>query len=172
MQQLPQSAAESIRMQGARSGQLGGWFENAGHDQGHDQIEFAAGLRVDEPVEMQAAQGAEDRGHVAVRAGADDIEGLRKRGADGSGALQDRAEGANGSGALQDRAEGVELSGGPMGEVGKRAVADLAAETKRLAKEDSGRGVAVGHCGDIHPYIIQISEHNSKYTTTYYMTTQ
>src|ERR1039457_188263 len=66
---------------------------------------------------MQAAQGAEDRGHVAVRAGADDIEGLRKRGADGSGALQDRAE-------------GVELSGGPMGEVGKRAVADLAAETK------------------------------------------
>src|ERR1019366_617818 len=88
------------------------------------------------------------RGHVAVRAGADDIEGLRKRGADGSGALQDRAE-------------GVELSGGPMGEVGKRAVADLAAETKRLAKEDSGRGVAVGHCGDIHAYIIQISEHNS-----------
>jgi hypothetical protein len=59
-----------------------------------------------------------------------------------------------------------------MGEVGKRAVADLAAETKRLAKEDSGRGVAVGHCGDIHAYIIQISEHNSKYTTTYYMTTQ
>src|ERR1017187_9586957 len=42
---------------------------------------------------MQAAQGAEDRGHVAVRAGADDIEGLRKRGADGSGALQDRAGG-------------------------------------------------------------------------------
>src|ERR1035438_4661240 len=76
MQQLPQSAAESIRMQGARSGQLGGWFENAGHDQGHDQIEFAAGLGVDEPVEMQAAQGAEDRGHVAMRAGADDIEGL------------------------------------------------------------------------------------------------
>jgi hypothetical protein len=43
-----------------------------------------------------------------------------------------------------------------MGEVGKSAVADLAAETKRLAKEDSGRGVAVGHCGDIHAYIIPI----------------
>src|ERR1022692_4417778 len=109
MQQLPQSAAESIRMQGARSGQLGGWFENAGHDQGHDQIEFASGLGVEEPFEMQAAQGAEDRGHVAMRAGADDIEGLRQRGADGSGALQDRAE-------------GVELSGGPMGRVGERAV--------------------------------------------------
>src|ERR1022692_326105 len=119
MQQLPQSAAESIRMQGARSGQLGGWFENAGHD----QIEFAAGLGVDEPVEMQAAQGAEDRGHVAMRAGADDIEGLRQRSADGSGALQDRAE-------------GVELSRGPMGEVGKSAVADLAAETEGLAEED------------------------------------
>src|ERR1039458_10307360 len=108
---------------------------------------------------MQAAQGAEDRGHVAVRAGADDIEGLRKRGADGSGALQDRAE-------------GVELSGGPMGEVGKSAVADLAAETKGLAEEDSGRGVAVGHRGDIHAYIIQTSEHNSKYNLTYYMTTK
>src|ERR1017187_8180673 len=108
---------------------------------------------------MQAAQGAEDRGHVAVRAGADEIDGLRKRGADGSGALQDRAE-------------GVELSGGPMGEVGKRAVADLAAETKTLANEDRGRGVAVGNWGDIHACIIQISEHNSKYTTTYDMTTQ
>src|ERR1039457_802045 len=100
---------------------------------------------------MQAAQGAEDRGHVAARAGADDIEGVRKRGVDGSGGLQTRAEGG-------------ELRGGPMGEVGKRAVADLAAETKRLAKEDSGRGVAVGHCGDMHAYIIQISEHTSKYT--------
>src|ERR1017187_7032521 len=98
---------------------------------------------------MQAAQGAEDRGHVAVRAGADDIEGLRKRGADGSGALQDRAE-------------GVGLSGGPMGEGGKRAVADVGAGAQRLAKEDSGRGVAVGHCGDIHAYIIQISEHKKK----------
>src|ERR1035438_2165780 len=128
-------------------------------EQRHAKIEFAAGLRVDEPVEMQAAQGAEDRGHVAVRAGADDIEGLRERG-------------AGGSGALQDRAEGVELSGGRRVGDRKRAGADLGAETKRLAKEDSGRGVAVGHCGDIHAYIIQISEHNSKYTTTYYMTTQ
>jgi hypothetical protein len=43
-----------------------------------------------------------------------------------------------------------------MGEVGKSAVADLAAETEGLAEEDSGRGVAVGHRGDIHAYIIQI----------------
>jgi hypothetical protein len=59
-----------------------------------------------------------------------------------------------------------------MGEVGKSAVADLAAETEGLAEEDSGRGVAVGHRGDIHAYIIQISEHNSKYNLTYYMTTK
>src|ERR1039457_2472020 len=45
------------------------------------------------------------------------IEGLRQRSADGSGALQDRAE-------------GVELSRGPMGEVGKSAVADLAASLR------------------------------------------
>src|ERR1017187_9816016 len=106
MQQLPQSAAESIRMQGARSGQLGGWVENAGHDQGHDQIEFASGLGVDESVELQGAPCAEDRGPLAPRAGADDITGLRQRSADGSGALQERAEGA-------------QLTRGPMGEVGK-----------------------------------------------------
>jgi hypothetical protein len=88
-------------------------------------------MRVDAAVQMQAVQGAEDRGHVAMRTGADDIAGLRKRRADSGGALQDGAE-------------GLELSGGPMGEVGEGAVADLAAETAGLAEEDGGRGVAVG----------------------------
>jgi hypothetical protein len=41
-----------------------------------------------------------------------------------------------------------------MGEVGEGAVADLAAETEGLAEEDGGRGVAVGHGGDVHVYIV------------------
>jgi hypothetical protein len=76
MQQFPQSAAEGIGVQGTRGGQLGGWFEHAGHDHSQDQIEVATGMRVDEAVEVQAVQGAEDGGHVAMRTGADDIEGL------------------------------------------------------------------------------------------------
>jgi len=76
-------------------------------------------------------QGAEDGGNVAVRAGADDIEGLRKRG-------------AKGSSAFQDGAESIDLRRGPMREVGEGAVVDLAVKTERLAKEDGGRGVAVG----------------------------
>jgi hypothetical protein len=41
-----------------------------------------------------------------------------------------------------------------MREVGEGAVADLAVETKGLAEEDSGRGVAVGDVGDVHAYIL------------------
>jgi hypothetical protein len=78
---------------------------------------------------------------MAMRAGADDIEGLRKRRAKGSGALQ------NGP-------ESVELCGGPMREVGEGAVADLAVEAEGLAEEDSGRGVAVGDSGHVHAYYI------------------
>ena len=141
MKEFTESAAQSIGVKSARGGEFGGGFQNAGHDHGHDQIAFAAGAFVDEPVELQLVEGAEDRGHVAMRAGADDVESSRKRRADRSGAFQDGAE-------------SVELGGWPMREVGEGAVADLAVETKGLAEEDSGRGVAVGDVGDVHAYII------------------
>lgn len=80
---------------------------------------------IDEGVEMQSLEGAEGGGDMAVRAGADDVEGLRERGADGSSAFQDGAE-------------GVYLSGRPMGEVGEGAVADFAVETEGFAEEDGG----------------------------------
>jgi hypothetical protein len=114
---------------------------------------------VDELVEVQSVQGAEDGGHVAVRAGANDIEGLRKRRGDGGGALQNGAE-------------GVELSGGPMREVGEGAVANFAVEAEGLAEEDGGRRVAVGDGGDIHAYYISQYKRNSKHNNSIYMTTQ
>ena len=54
---------------------------------------------------MQLAQRAEDRGGMAMRARADDVEGLRQRG-------------ANGSGALQDGAKRLDFGWGPVGEIG------------------------------------------------------
>jgi hypothetical protein len=93
-----------------------------------------------------------------MRAGADDVESLRKRRADRSGAFQDGAE-------------SIDLGGGPMGEVGKGAVADLAIETKGLAEEDSGRGVAVRDGGDVHAYIISHIYSNNKHYYSTYMTT-
>ena len=125
---------------------------------GQDQIEFATGAFIDEPVELQFAQGAEDGGHVAVRTGADDIEGLRKRSTDGSSAPQDGAE-------------GIDLSRGPMGDIGEGAVVDLAVESERLAEEDGGRGVAIGDGGHIHAYIISIYYRKIKLNYNIYMTT-
>ena len=40
------------------------------------------------------------------------------------------------------------------GEIGNGAVVDLAVFAEALAQEDSGRGVAVGHDGDVHVDIV------------------
>jgi hypothetical protein len=158
MEEFPEGVAQSIGVKSARGGEFGGGFQNAGHDHGDDQIEFAAGMLVDESVEPHLVQDAEDRGHVAVRAGADDVEGLRKRRTDGSGAFEDRTE-------------SVELGGWPMREVGEGAVANLAVKTKGLAEEDRGGGVAVGDGGHIHAYIIDHEHCIVNIIMRYYMTT-
>ena len=74
---------------------------------------------------------------MAVRAGADDVEGVRQRG-------------AKGGGAFQDGAQRVDFGLGPVGEIGDGAVVDFAVFAKALAEENSGRGVAVGDDGDVH----------------------
>ena len=90
---------------------------------------------------MAAAQGAEDRGNVAMRTGADDVERLRERE-------------ANGSSAFEDGAKSLDLSGGPMREVDEGAGVDRAVAAEGLAEEDRGRGVAIGNGSDVHAYII------------------
>ncbi len=80
---------------------------------------------------------------MAVRAGADDVEGLRQGGTEGGGALQDGAK-------------RIDFGGGPVGEIGDGAVVDLAVFAEALAEEDSGRGVAVGDDGDVHAYTITL----------------
>ena len=86
MEQLTQRAAESIGMKSARGGEFGCWLQYASRDHRQDEIAIAVGMLIEEAVEMQLAQSAEDGGDVAVRAGADDVEGLRQSNAEGGGA--------------------------------------------------------------------------------------
>jgi hypothetical protein len=115
-------------------------------------------MLIEEAVEMQFAQSAEDGGDVAVRAGAENVEGLRQRGSEGGGAFQDGAK-------------GIDFGRGPVGEIGNGAVVDFAVFAEALAEEDGGRGVAVGDYGDVHVdrILAMIDRYKDNYRT--YMTT-
>jgi hypothetical protein len=118
----------------------------------------ASWVVVDEGVEQQSAQGAEDCGDMAVGTGADDIEGLRQ------GSAESR-------GALEDGTKGIDLSLGPMREIGEGAVADFAVEAEGLTEEDGGRGEAVGDGGHVHAYRIRYETTTVKHNIAHYMTT-
>jgi hypothetical protein len=77
MQQLAQSAAEGIRVKRAGGGKFGGRLQNASGNHGHYEIAIVVVMPIEEAIEMQFVQGAEDGSDVAVRARADDVEGLR-----------------------------------------------------------------------------------------------
>lgn len=68
------------------------WRQHASRDPGQNEIAIAVGMLIEEAVEMQPAQSAEDCGDLAVSAGADDVEGLRQRGTEGGGAFRDGAQ--------------------------------------------------------------------------------
>jgi hypothetical protein len=55
---------------------------------------------------------------------------------------------------LQETAEGFDFLFGPMGEVGQGALMGNRAFAPAFAEEDSGRGVAIGDCVDVHGSII------------------
>src|SRR5215472_4797123 len=158
MERLTQTAAKCVGVKGARGGEFRGGLQNASNDHGQDEIAIAVGLFIEEAVEIQPAQGAEDGGDVAVRAGAEDAEGLRQGRADGSRALQDGAQ-------------SIDLSRGPLREISNGAVADLAVLAETFAQEDGGWGVAVGDDGDIHVDIIWRSPRKCKEHASIYMTT-
>jgi hypothetical protein len=100
---------------------------------------------------MQVAQATEYGGDVAVRQGPGDEEGLRQRG----GRATQRAG--------QCAAESVHLMRGEMSDVGDCASLDFAVEAVGFAEEDGGRGVAIGHGGDIHAYTISHLVHKYKH---------
>src|SRR5262245_17482701 len=96
---------------------------------------------------------------MAVRTGADDVEGTRQRGADGGIALQHGPQ-------------RIDFSGWPVGEIGDGAVVDFAVFAEALAEEDSGRGVAIGDNGYIHVDRVQEISYEHKRNLLIYMTTQ
>jgi hypothetical protein len=55
---------------------------------------------------------------------------------------------------LQETAESFDFLFGPMGEVGQGALMGNRAFAPAFAEEDSGRGVAIGDCVDVHGSII------------------
>src|SRR6516165_417791 len=76
LQHLAQTVMQSVGMQSTRGRQLGGRLEDAGHNHGDDQIALSTGARIEEGVELELAQRAENRGDMAVRQRASDAEGI------------------------------------------------------------------------------------------------
>lgn len=140
MEQLTQSAAESIGVEGTRGGEFGGGVQEARDDQSQDQIALAAGLPVDKAIEFEFAQGTEDGGDVAMKAGANDIKGLRQRGGERSCTLEDSAK-------------RVDLSLGPMREIGGGTVADFAVGSKDSRRRMAGGELRLGRWPTLHVYI-------------------
>jgi hypothetical protein len=58
---------------------------------------------------------------------------------------------------FQEAAQEIDLRGGPGGEIGEGALLDFGAGTDRFAKENGGRGIAIGDGLDIHGSMIRAS---------------
>jgi hypothetical protein len=143
VEDLTETVVEGIAVKPASGSEFGGGLDDAGNDHGDDEIALAAGSRIEDGIQMQVSQAAEDCGDMAVRQGSGDEEGVRQRG----GGASQRAG--------QSPAESVELKSGEMRDVGDGASLDLAVEAIGFAEEDGGRGVAIGYGGDVHAYMIK-----------------
>jgi hypothetical protein len=150
VEDLTETVVEGIAVKPASGSEFGGGLDDAGNDHGDDEIALAAGSRIEDGIQMQVSQAAEDCGDMAVRQGSGDEEGVRQRG----GGASQRAG--------QSPAESVELKSGEMRDVGDGASLDLAVEAIGFAEEDGGRGVAIGHGSDVHAYLIPHIHHNYK----------
>ena len=127
----------------AGGGELGGGLQQALGDHGEDTVAMGRGTAVEQSGEAQLAASLEDEFDMAVRAGADDGEGL---------------VGADERFVLEQLAEGGDLSGGPGREIGEGALADLGAFAPAFAEEDGRGRVAVGDDLDVHGNIIVLSD--------------
>ncbi len=140
LEDLAQSAVQGFRVESASGGEFGGGVEKAGHDHGQDEIPLAARALVNQGVELELAQRAENGGNMAVGAGASDFESIGPRG--------------GGRSTLQDLAQSLDAIRRPVRKVGESAILDLAVEAKRLPEEDGRRGLAVRDGRYVHAYIM------------------
>ena len=135
---LGEGVARGVGGQSPCGGELRAGGEDSGDDKRDDARAFGRGGRRDETVEAQLAQAPEHRGDMAVGSGADDVEG--------------GGEVGDGGAAFEEDSEPGDEMGGPFGEVGEGTFAHLAGVAIGLAKQDGGRGVAVGDGLDVHGY--------------------
>src|ERR1035438_997580 len=129
-------------MEAASGGEFGGGIKDAGGDHGQHKIALPTGPGIENRGELKFAQGAENGGHVTMRAGTVDLEGVGR----------ERAGGGDGAG--KRGAKRIDLSGTEMRDVGDSAGSDLAVFTIGFAQEDGGGRVAVGDLRDVHDYNI------------------
>ena len=123
--------------EGAGGGELGLGIDDPVDEEREHEVAAAAGLAVDEGMQSELPEGAEDGGDVSV------------------GQTSDAGEGVFGIDELlaaEDAAERLDGGGGELGEVGEGALLDAAVFAVGLAEEDGGRGGAIGHALDIHGY--------------------
>ena len=137
-------------METARGGEFGGGRENAGHDHGHDQVTLRARRTRENGLQAESAQSAENGGDMAVRSGALNAE-----------SVGGRDEGI----AFENPTKGIDLSRRPGGKIGQGSFDDFAIHPGRLAEEDSGRGVTIGHGFHVHgqalSYLLDEHEHKT-----------
>ena len=136
-ERLAEGGDGALGGEGAGGGELGPGVNDAGDDEGEDEVSEAAGAPGDEGVQLELLEGAEDGDDVPVGEAADAGEGVLGR---------DEAV------AAEDAAEGLDGGVGELGEVGEGALPDFPGVTVGLSEEDGGRRVAVGHAVDIHGY--------------------
>ena len=128
--------AQGVVVQAAHGGELGLRCDDAGNDQCDDDVAHAARGAIDQRVQLESAQGAEDRGDVSVGAASDDLEGVGRSSANRS--------------ALEDGPQCLDLFLRPVGEVGQGTLSDALSFPPAFAQQDGGVRFAVGDALDVH----------------------
>ena len=123
--------------QGAGGGELRLGVDDAGDEQGEDELAVAAGAAGEQGRESELADGGEHGGDVAVGEAAEAGEGVI---------------GMNELLAAEDASEGVDGGVGELGQVGEGSLLDARSIAEGLSEEDGGRRGAVGDALDIHGY--------------------
>ena len=124
----------------AGGGELGGGVEQALGDHGEDAVALAGGGGG--RARRAGAAGGRPRGRV-------------RRVREGGGDLKDLV-GADEGLVAKEFAESLDFLGGPLGEVGESAFADLGTFAPAFAEEDGGGRVAIGDGLHAHGNIIEI----------------
>ena len=132
---LAQRRRGGLFAQSARGGQLGAGVDHAGDDEGHHQVALPAGPSVDDLVQADPAQRAQDGSDVTVREGPNDLE---------------PAAGVGDLAALEQRAQPLDDVGGPVGQIGQGTIAGLATLAVGLAEQDARWGATVGYGCNVH----------------------